>query len=201
MPAHAVRGLLGLALLWVALTGCGATYAHRVTGAAAISSVPVAYTGEQLAHAVHAQVNMIRRELGLSAVKWNSGLSPVAFLHSKDMAVRRFFAHENPDGEGPHERYVRGGYTCRVPVGERRFLTAGENIFAGHRVRTWKIFPDGRKVPHTYSTLAAQADRVVVGWLNSPPHRENMLKPQWRSEAIGVYIDAAGSIQVTQNFC
>ena len=194
------RRLLALLAL-LALAGCGPTYAHRVTGAAAVSTSPVPYNGEQLAHAVHKEVNRIRREHGLNAMKWNPGLSPVAFGHSRDMARRRFFAHTNPSGEGPHERYVRAGYQCRVPMGEGRFLTAGENIFSGHRVRKWRVWPDGRKTPYEYSTLAAQADRVVVGWMNSPPHRENLLKPAWRTEAIGVYIDAAGGIQVTQNFC
>ncbi len=197
---RAWAGALLLATL-MALANCGSTYSHRVVGAAAISDHPVAFTADQLARRVHAEVNRVRLEHGLSQLTWQPGLSPVAYAHSRDMSVRHFFGHINPDGEGPHQRYVRAGFRCRVPMGERRFLTAGENIFSGHRVRTWKIWPDGRKQAHHYNTLAALADRVVVGWLNSPPHRENLLKPIWRSEAIGVYIDAAGAVEVTQNFC
>ncbi len=195
-------GLLALLLLGVwGLASCGPSYSHRVVGADAISTSPLPYTGSQLARAVHKEVNRVRQEHGLSPLAWQPNLSPIAYGHSRDMSVRRFFAHINPDGEGPHQRYLKAGFRCRVPIGERRFLTAGENIFSGHRVRTWKVFPDGRRQEHHYSTLAALADRVVVGWLNSPPHRENLLRPAWRSEAIGVYIDGAGAVRVTQNFC
>ncbi len=190
-------------LLAASLTtaACGPSYSHRVVGSAAISDRPVTFTASQLARSVHREVNRARHEHGLSKLSWNPSLSPIAYRHSRDMSVRRYFAHVNPDGEGPHERYLRGGHKCRVPIGGRRFLTAGENIFSGHKVRTWKIFSNGTKQAWHYNTLAALADRVVVGWLNSPEHRDNLLKPAWRSEAIGVYIDGAGAIHVTQNFC
>ena len=42
--------------------------------------------------------------------------------HSKDMVVRSFFGHTNPDGENPFDRMQLAGYS---------YWTAGENIAAG----------------------------------------------------------------------
>jgi uncharacterized protein YkwD len=51
-------------------------------------------------------------------------LRTVARAHSKDMAVRAFFAHTNPDGATPFDRIRAAGY-----VGSPQ----GENIAAGQR--------------------------------------------------------------------
>jgi uncharacterized protein YkwD len=43
--------------------------------------------------------------------------------HSEDMGRRGFFAHDNPDGEGPGARVEQTGY---------RYQSVGENIAAGY---------------------------------------------------------------------
>lgn len=50
------------------------------------------------------------------------------------------------------------------------------------------------------------ANAVVEGWLNSPEHRENLLREGWAQEGIGVSVvenpDEGGTeIYVTQDFC
>ncbi|MCR9163368.1 MAG: CAP domain-containing protein [Nannocystaceae bacterium] len=45
-----------------------------------------------------------------------------ARVHSKDMAERNYFDHNNPDGEDPFVRMEQAGYS---------YFTAGENIAAG----------------------------------------------------------------------
>lgn len=52
----------------------------------------------------------------------NSALRCAARVHSKDMAERNYFDHNNPDGEDPFVRMERAGYN---------YFTAGENIAAG----------------------------------------------------------------------
>jgi uncharacterized protein YkwD len=52
----------------------------------------------------------------------NPALRCAARVHSKDMAERNYFDHNNPDGEDPFVRMERAGYS---------FFTAGENIAAG----------------------------------------------------------------------
>lgn len=50
------------------------------------------------------------------------GLECAARVHSRDMVVRDFFDHDNPDGDGPAERMIAAG----VELG-----SWGENIAAG----------------------------------------------------------------------
>jgi len=50
-------------------------------------------------------------------------LQCAARVHTKDMADRDFFDHDNPDGDGPSERMEAAGYDGRG---------WGENIAAGH---------------------------------------------------------------------
>ncbi len=56
------------------------------------------------------------------ALKWNTELETAAYLHSKDMAERNYFAHTNPEGLAPWDRMKAQGYN---------FSYAGENIAAG----------------------------------------------------------------------
>jgi uncharacterized protein YkwD len=50
------------------------------------------------------------------------GLECAARVHSRDMVVREFFDHDNPDGDGPAERMIAAGVELR---------SWGENIAAG----------------------------------------------------------------------
>jgi uncharacterized protein YkwD len=54
----------------------------------------------------------------------DAALRAAARAHSRDMAVRGFFSHTNPDGRSPADRAVAAGYPSRH---------VGENIAAGHR--------------------------------------------------------------------
>jgi uncharacterized protein YkwD len=59
---------------------------------------------------------------GAPALTFNAHLRCAARMQSKDLAVRAFFDHVNPDGEGPDDRITQAGYT---------WSTCGENIAAG----------------------------------------------------------------------
>ena len=56
------------------------------------------------------------------ALTWNAKLEQAAFLHSKDMAERNYFAHNTLEGVSPWDRMKAQGYSFRA---------AGENIAAG----------------------------------------------------------------------
>lgn len=48
------------------------------------------------------------------------------------------------------------------------------------------------------------AEIIVTQWMESTGHRENILRPEWNSEGIGVAIDDTEDdtvVYVTQNFC
>ncbi len=154
-----------------------------------------------VARLVHQEVNRVRAEHRLRPLAWDGRLGGVATNHSRDMLRRGYFAHNSPTGEDFSARYERGGYTCQVPLSSRSFLTGGENLALTHHNARIIVYADGRKVPAGFRTPAQVAQRVVDGWLHSPGHRANLLKPQWRQEGIGVAIGADGRIWVTQNFC
>jgi uncharacterized protein YkwD len=54
----------------------------------------------------------------------------------------------------------------------------------------------GQNVAHWY----AGASQVMAGWLASPGHRANILKPTFREIGIGCVLDGSGSAWWTQNF-
>lgn len=138
---------------------------------------------------VHELVNAEREERDLRALEWDGDLQTVADDHSRDMIERDFFAHDNPDGEGPSDRYDRHRISgCS---------TSGENI-----AQTWwdenVVTPDGTE---RYTTEADLAAGIVEQWMNSEGHRENILRSEWRQEGIGVELSDADEVFATQNFC
>jgi len=192
--------LLATTLAAALLAGCAAqapatAEVNRRTGGGTVVSAAA------VSRLVHQEVNRVRRRHRLRTLGWDGRLGVVATRHSRDMLRRDYFAHNSPDGENFSRRYQRGGYTCRVPLTARSFLTGGENLALTHHNARFIVYSDGRKVPTGFRTPAQIARRVVTGWLNSPGHRANLLKPQWRQEGIGVSIGADGRIWVTQNFC
>jgi uncharacterized protein YkwD len=62
-----------------------------------------------MALAVLDLVNAERANAGLSPVAMHSEGSDVAWRHSVDMDERNFFAHTNPDGDGPGQRIAAAG--------------------------------------------------------------------------------------------
>lgn len=80
-----------------------------------------------------------------------------ARLHSKDMVVRNFFNHVNPDGEDPWDRIAKTGYGG--------YQTAGENIAGG----------------------SGTAAGVMDQWMNSDGHCANIMNPAFNQIGVGYY--------------
>lgn len=149
---------------------------------------------------VHQYINEERTERGLEPLQFDTELREVARYYSGRMAREGFFAHTAPDGDTLADRYDRFGYDCRVAVGDGRVATGGENLaytFYEAPVRT----ESGVEV---YDSERELARGIVDGWMNSTGHRENLLRPYWEREGIGVYaIEEEGRLRVyaTQHFC
>lgn len=154
----------------------------------------------QLKQLIHERVNEVRRTRGLEPLTYNRTLRDAARFHSRDMALNDYFAHESPEGGTFQDRYFRVGFECRVETSESRYATGGENIlftFYQERVRT----ENGTAY---YGSMPELADGVVTSWMASEGHRENLLRPYWQQEAIGVYVEETADgtkVYVTQNFC
>jgi len=127
MPRLAVATTL--LLLLVALGGCGVGgYGDDLKAA-----VPDGGTGTsesmspgELAWAqeVLDLVNQERARVQAQPVEWHAEATTAAYGHSIDMDARNFFAHDNPDGDGPGERLRAAG----VDWG-----SYGENIAVGQK--------------------------------------------------------------------
>lgn len=149
-----------------------------------------AYNRKSIENAIHQEVNEVRSNHSHNQLRQRDGLRQVARGHSKDMAENGYFDHTSPIGETMDDRYREGGIDCRM---------MGENI-----AQSWYGVSTIGPGDGLYTTPEEFAAAVVQQWMNSQGHRENILRPQFNSEGIGVYaIKAEGGykVYVTQNFC
>ncbi len=82
-------------------------------------------------------LNEYRIENGLDPLFYSQALEQAANDMAEDLWVRGFFAHVNPDGEGPADRALEAGFCNRY---------VGENLAAGHLnvpqvMQAWKESP------------------------------------------------------------
>ncbi len=105
--------------------------------------------------------NSDRTSNGLSSLRPNDPLAGVARGRSEDMADRNYFSHEiPPDGHYFEDELPPAGIDYRL---------AGENIARNNA-------PDRDTV-----------QRAESGFLNSPPHRANIMEPQYREIGVGAW--------------
>jgi len=114
---------------------------------------------DSLERAVVAQVNAIRRARGLSTLAVRPPLTRAAMSHGANMVRYGYFAHSWSNG-APFAQWIRRFW----PGCTRCSWSVGKNLY-------WR---------HPNPTAA----QVVTAWMNSPPHRRNLLQRDWR--AIGV---------------
>ena len=108
---------------------------------------------------VIAQINQIRRQQGLSELRLNEKLAIVARRYSEKMAEKNFFSHTSPQGDTMVERVRAEGVY---------YIMIGENLFKG-------------------TNLPQPVSIAVNGWMNSPGHRANILRPEYRETGVGVW--------------
>ena len=151
-------------------------------------------TSDDVEDFVHAEVNDRRADHDLEALEWDGTVASVARAHSYDMADREYFAHTNPDGEDPLDRFSAVDDYCRG---------YGENI-----ALTWLDSPvdsPGGDETTTHQTAEGLAEGLVDQWMNSTEHREAILEehggPDWDRGGVGVYLADDGGVYATHNFC
>lgn len=105
-------------------------------------------------------------------LRMDAALTDAALRHSRDMATHDEFDHRGHDGSTPAARVEQAGY------GEHRIV--GENIAAG----------------------AMNAAEVTDGWLNSPPHCENIMDDRFTQVGIAYAenLKTAAAVFWTQDF-
>ncbi len=111
--------------------------------------------------ALHESHQQIRRDLGLPGLELHPGLAMAARAHAADQSLRGYFGHGSPEGFSVAERV---GLLARTFLG-----LPGENV----------IELKGR-------WLGADPGRLMAGWMDSPGHRANILRPAYTHLGVGV---------------
>jgi uncharacterized protein YkwD len=107
-------------------------------------------------------LNAQRARHNLRPLRLNYRLSGAARRHSRSMARRGFFSHTSPGGVSFVDRIRRTGYLARA-----RSWYLGENIAYG-------------------SGPGSSPRSIGTAWMNSPPHRANILSRSFREIGIGL---------------
>lgn len=108
---------------------------------------------------VQEQINQIRQQQGLEPLRYNEKLAQVARDYSQKMAEQNFFEHTSPQGDTVADRVSSAGIF---------YFVVGENLFMG-------------------TNLPDPTSMAVQGWMESPGHRENILREEYRETGIGVW--------------
>src|SRR3954466_11406011 len=141
------------------------------TGAAA----PARSGGQAVAVAslesgVLAEMNSIRRSHGLVPLRLSTPLGAAARQHSASMAATGYFSHNSANGSSFWKR-VQSFYR----QGKFGYWSVGENLL--------------------WSSPDVDASHALQMWMNSPPHRENLLTARWREVGISaVHVTGAPGI-------
>ena len=112
-------------------------------------------------------VNIEREQHKLKSLKASPKLVELARNHSRDMAMRGFFDHTNPDGLSPSDRGRIGGFPCRRQISLELYTVGlAENIFQNNLYDRVVFHND---IP-TYEWKSTEriAVSTVQGWMNSP---------------------------------
>lgn len=110
---------------------------------------------EQFAYQVLELTNQQRINAGLRPLTWSGELAAVAAAHSRDMALRGFFDHTNPDGLTPFDRMKQAGL---------RYSHAAENIAAGQRTPEEVVNGWMNSAGHRANILNPQLTQLGVGY-------------------------------------
>lgn len=169
---------------------------------AAKTGVQPKITAAGLERQIHRQINRVRQSHGLSQLNNDELLAVIARKHSLDMASYHFFDHTNLQGEGPVERAQNQGWDKKKQAGANAWaIGPGENIFMNHlydQVITTKQNGVPVKKEYVWKTQEEIAQSTVQGWMDSPPHRKNILSPKYDQQGIGVAI-SGHEIYVTED--
>ena len=152
---------------------CSSAYFIRIGVISTLLALPgYAQHAQSIEQRIFQAINQVRQENRLPSLKWQAKIADVAQSHSRRMATKRFFSHEDPQFGGPDNRLSAAGIAWRL---------CGENIFEEY----------GEADP---------VRSAVRGWMQSSGHRKNILTPGFTHTGIGLARGRDGSYTITQMF-
>ena len=159
-------------------------------------------TAAELERKIHQQINRVRENHGLPALDSDGLLTAIARRHSNDMATYHFFSHINLQGEDPVGRAKSMGWDKKKQRDSNTWaIGPAENIFMNHfydKVVTTKQNGVTIKKEYLWKTQEEIVQSTVQGWMDSPPHRKNILSPNYGQQGIGIAISGY-EIYVTED--
>ncbi len=100
-------------------------YEMKYVGPLVVPKTPTALEWKEIEKGSEMQIfdlsNIIRRRFNLELLKWDDTLSQIAYLHSEDMDLNKYFSHDSP-------KY--GNLSERLKTADVFYQVAGENIAA-----------------------------------------------------------------------
>lgn len=152
---------------------------------------PSENTKLQLIQALNAE----RTKLDIHPLTYNAYLESSAQLHAKDMHDRGYFSHYSPEGTSYVDRIRAAGYLdknpdacqCKQVFNVNDGTQTGPNyVIEGTRQCTCNpSFSLGENLAKGQKTV----EQVVRAWMNSPPHKHNILQSQFNEVGIGLFDD------------
>jgi uncharacterized protein YkwD len=136
------------------------TSGAAAAGCANQHSLSLLLSQEAIEGSLACLINEQRAAHGVRPVGSNPSLRAAGLKHSSDMVSQGFFGHTSPDGGTFSDRIEATGYTRGA-----RSWVVGENL-------VWGL--------GSGSTPSA----MVSNWMNSPPHRENLLRARFHEIGI-----------------
>lgn len=124
---------------------------------------------------IHELVNEERKIKNYDELGYDEELSYIARTKSRDMAIKGYFGHKDPDGDTHTDRLDEYGYDWQH---------SAENLI------TRSTRPD--------TPISDIAKRAVNGFMSSPPHRGQILDSNYSVEGIGVYVSKNHKNFITQ---
>jgi uncharacterized protein YkwD len=130
---------------------------------------PAADNIQQVAQTTLCLLNAERAAKGLSAVSEQPLLTKASTAYSALMVSEKFFAHVSPEGSELTDRLTGVGY-----LGNPGSWIVGENIAWGE-------------------SYLATPGSIVKAWMNSPPHRANILNGDYSDIGLGIAVGTPAS--------
>lgn len=139
-------------------------------------------------------LNVERAKVGVSPLTYDAYLESAAQLHAKDMHDRGYFSHFTPEGLNYVDRIRKSGYLDRNPdacqckevfnvdptkqgpnyvIGSKKECNCNPNFSLGENLAKGQV----------------TVEHVIQSWMNSPPHKRNVLQTQFNEVGIGIFDD------------
>src|SRR4051812_301976 len=142
---------------------------------------PTAQNLPTVSDAVFCLMNAMRANAGVPALRQQDQLASASVDHSQDMVDKKYFAHDSQDGRTLVDRLTTATYIPKT--GD---WVVGENLAWG-------------------AGALATPKALVNAWMNSPPHRENLLSGDFVEVGMGLVFgtpstQADDGVTVTTDF-